>query len=222
MCDGAIYSVFPVQSHTMISKQAVLIFVLDFKSNSETEAICASPRGDAQDRIQPAFLQDRQGGDGKHEAPGRRWACPPVRCCISFSEQSLPVVFGNYRCPDFENWAHTTAYFICPCNYGNCDHSCGNRTCKQSIRHPGWKMALLLLCSKPHFQLYLAGWAPPVRSPWTMCRAHCIPPAENEAVQSNQSFPFSPPRQCLLETAVQIVIHFESWKWNGINFYWVL
>lgn len=32
----AIYSVFPVQIHTMISKEVGLIFVLDFKSNSET------------------------------------------------------------------------------------------------------------------------------------------------------------------------------------------
>ena len=60
MCDDTIYSVFPVQIHTMISKEAGLIFVLDFKSNSETQASYASPRGGAQDKTQPTFLQDRQ------------------------------------------------------------------------------------------------------------------------------------------------------------------
>lgn len=60
MCDDTIYSVFPVQIHTMIPKEVGLIFGLDFKSNSETQAGHSGPRGGAQDRIQPTFLQDRQ------------------------------------------------------------------------------------------------------------------------------------------------------------------
>lgn len=36
MCDDPIYSVFPVQIHTTVSKEAGLIFVLNFKSSSET------------------------------------------------------------------------------------------------------------------------------------------------------------------------------------------
>lgn len=36
MCDDTIYSVFPVQIHKIIFREAGLIFVLDSKSNSET------------------------------------------------------------------------------------------------------------------------------------------------------------------------------------------
>lgn len=37
-------------------------------------------------------------------SPARGW------CCISSPEQSLPVVFGNYLCPDFQNWEHVIAH----------------------------------------------------------------------------------------------------------------
>lgn len=36
-------------------------------------------------------------------SPARGW------CCISSSEQRLPVVFGNYLCPDFQEWQHAIA-----------------------------------------------------------------------------------------------------------------
>lgn len=103
----------------------------------------------------------------RHQAGGERVLQPsPGTMLLLRSWAPSPCGLWQLPVPSFfSNWAHAIACFICPYNYCNCDHSCGNRTCKQSIRHPDWKMTLPLLCSKKHFQLYLAGWAPAVRSP---------------------------------------------------------
>lgn len=59
--------------------------------------------------------------------------------------------------PRFPDLATCNCTFICPCNYCNCDQSCGKGTGKQSVTHPGWEKALPPRSSKQHFQLHLAG-----------------------------------------------------------------
>lgn len=133
MCDDAIYSVLPVQIQ-WYTKEAGLLLGWDFTRQF---------RNSGWVQVQEEELRPGSSpwGDVKAEAPGRRWARPAqprgeaASLLWAVSLCSLAITCAQIATTGNMQW------FICPCNYCNCDHSCGNGTGKQSITHPDWEVA---------------------------------------------------------------------------------
>lgn len=75
------------------------------EDSSGAQARCAGPGGDAQEGSSPLSSQtdDEEMGNTRRQAGAWGW------CCISSAEQRLLLAFGNYLCPDLQNWHHAIA-----------------------------------------------------------------------------------------------------------------
>lgn len=121
-------------------------------------------------RAGPSLLSSKtdneEMGNMRHQAGGEHILQPSPGVMLHLlSWAESPCGLWQLPVPRFPELGTCNCTRICPCNYCNCDHSCGDGTGKQSITHPDWKRALPPQSSKQHLQLHLAGWAPPARSP---------------------------------------------------------
>lgn len=105
------------------------------QDNSETQAGCKSKRrSSGQDPAHEEMWKPRLRAGDEHVQPS-----PGVKLHLllwAVSLCSLAITCAQIATTGNMQW------FICPCNYCNCDHSCGNGTGKQSITHPDWEVAL--------------------------------------------------------------------------------
>lgn len=201
-----------IQQYPKRLASSLFIFVLDFKSSSETQVRYTGQEGVLRAGFSLLSSKiDNEEIDRKHKAPGRRRAHPPAQpgdhahslFLNKVSLWSLAITFAQiFRTGHMQlhvSFAHiitvivTTVVVII---HANNQLDILEEGTSSAVRQTAFSAIPCWLSTYSKISLVSAA----------LCSTCYLSLAQNQTIQPNQSFSFSPTKQFLLETAVQIAI----------------